>query len=165
MDKRFLTPLGIGLAVIAIAIAGVFYMQRGAHVELKGAVLKVRTQGLDENSSVAIVDFRFANPSSYPFIVRTVDVTMEDKDGKTHQGQTVSEPDAVRLFQYYPVLGQKFNESLTIRTKVAPRQAMDRMIGVRFEMADKELEGRKRLAIRIEDVDGAVSEVVEEPRG
>jgi hypothetical protein len=76
----------------------------------------------------------------------------------------ISESDAVRLFQYYPVLGQKFNESLTIRTKVAPRLAMDRMIGARFELSDKELEGRKRLTIRIEDVDGAISDVVEEAR-
>ncbi len=30
--------------------------------------------------------------------------------------------------------------------------------------SDKELEGRKRLTIRIEDVDGAISAVVEEAR-
>ena len=160
MDKRFLTPLGIGLAVIAIAIAGVFYMQRGAHVELKGAVLKVRTQGLDENSSVAIVDFRFANPSNYPFIVRSVDVTMEDKDGKTHQGQTVSEPDAVRLFQYYPVLGQKYNGSLLMRDKIGARQSEDRMIAARFEVPVERLDARRQIKVRIEDVDGPVSELV-----
>jgi hypothetical protein len=41
---------------------------------------------------------------------------------------------------------------------------MDRMTGVRFEMPEKELEGRKKLTIRIEDVDGAISDIVEEPR-
>ena len=76
-------PLGIGLVVVALGIAGVFYMQRGAHLELKGAILKVRTQAMDENSSVAVIDFRFVNPSNYPFVVKEVEVTMVDKDGKT----------------------------------------------------------------------------------
>ena len=160
MDKRFLKPLGIGLVVIAIAIAAVFYMQRGAHVELQGGILKVRTQAMDENSSVAVVDFRFVNPSNYPFIVRSVDVTIVDKDGKTHQGQTVSEPDAVRLFQYYPVLGQKYNGSLLMRDKIAPRQSEDRMIAARLEVPVETLDARRQIKVRIEDVDGPVSELV-----
>jgi hypothetical protein len=160
MDKRFLAPLGIGLAVIAMAVAGVFYMQRGAHVELKGAILKVRTQAMDENSCVAIVDFRFANPSNYPFVVRTVDVTMEDKDGKPHQGSTVSEPDAIRLFQYYPALGQKYNSSLIMSNKIGPRLSEDRMIAARFEVSVEKLDARKQIKVRIEDVDGPVSELV-----
>ena len=72
--------------VIAIGLGAMFYMQRGAHVELKGSVLKVRTAALDENSSLAVIDFRFVNPSDVPFVVRTVDVTMEGKDGNTSQG-------------------------------------------------------------------------------
>jgi hypothetical protein len=127
-------------------------------------VLKVRTLPIDNASAIAVIDFRFVNPADYPFVVRRVNVSMEDPAGRVIEGSVISESDAVRLFQYYPVLGQKFNESLTIRTKVAPRQAMDRMIGVRFELSDKELEGRKRLTIRIEDVDGAISDVVEEAR-
>jgi hypothetical protein len=165
LKKQFLIYVGIGLVLVAIGVAVVFHVQRGAHIELKGSVLKVRILPIDNTSAIAIIDFRFVNPADYPFVVRRVNASMEDPAGRVIEGFVISETDATRLFQYYPVLGQKFNESLLIRTKVAPRQAMDRMIGVRFEMADKELEGRKRLAIRIEDVDGAVSEVVEEPKG
>src|SRR5437763_11570389 len=151
--KKFLGPLGIGLVIIVVAIAGVFYMQRGAHVELKGSVLKVRTASLDENSSLAVIDFRFVNPADVPFVVRTVDVTMEGKDGSTSQGLPISEVDAKRLFQYYPLLGQKFNDSLLMRDKIPARQAEDRMIAVRFDMPVDKLEMRKRFRIRIEDVD------------
>ncbi|MBI1787789.1 MAG: hypothetical protein HYR60_09600 [Acidobacteria bacterium] len=153
--------LGAGLVAVAAAVGAVFYMQRGAHVELKGAILKVRTQAMDESSAVAIVDFRFVNPSNYPFVVREVQVWLEDKDGKRLEGMVVSESDARRLFQYYPLLGQKFNDSLRVRNKVAGRQSMDRMIAARFEIPDEKLQARRRLGVRIEDVDGPVSELVE----
>src|SRR5436190_1706741 len=106
--KKFTGPLGIGLVVVAIGIAGIFYLQRGAHVELKGSVLKVRTAAMEETSSVAVVDFRFVNNSDVPFVVRTVDVIMESPDGSSTKGFDVAESDAKRLFQYYPVLGQKY---------------------------------------------------------
>jgi hypothetical protein len=159
--KKFAAPLGIGLAVVAIGLALMFYMQRGAHVELKGSVLKVRTASLDENSSVAVIDFRFVNPSNVPFVVRSVDVKMEGKDGNSVEGMPVSEVDAKRLFQYYPLLGQKYNDSLLMRDKVPAQQSEDRMIASRFDMPVEKLEARKAFHIRIEDVDGPVSELVE----
>src|SRR5215469_11847213 len=103
--KKFTGPFGIGLAIIAIAVAAVLWMQRGAHVELKGSVLKVRTAALDDTSSIAIIDFRFANPSDVPFVVRKVDVTMDGKDGNTYTSDPVSETDAKTVFQYNPMLG------------------------------------------------------------
>jgi len=150
-----------GLVVVAAGLGGMFYMQRGAHVELKGAVLKVRTQAMDENSSVAVIDFRFVNPSNYPFVVKEVTVSIVDKDGKTLEGLPVSELDARRLFQYYPQLGQKYNDSLLMRDKIMGRQSMDRMIATRFESPEATLESRRKLMVRIVDVDGPVAELQE----
>jgi hypothetical protein len=153
--------LVVGLGVVACAIGGVFYMQRGAHTELRGAVLKVRTQAMDEKSAVAVVDFRFANPAKYPFVVRQVDVSIEDKDGKILESSAVSDLDARRLFEYYPQLGQKYNDTLMMRNKIPPGQSMDRMITARFEIPEAELQSRKKLMVRIVDLDGASSELEE----
>jgi hypothetical protein len=161
LSRQFLLTFGIGLVVIGIAVAGVLYMQRGAHVELKGAVLKVRTMGQEDNSSLAVVDFRFVNPSDYPFVVRSVDVTVTGADGQNHDSTPVSEVDAKRIFEYYPVLGQKFNATLVTRDKIPGRQSQDRMIVARFELPLAQLDARKNLKVRIEDVDGPVSELVE----
>ena len=161
--KRFLKPLAAGLVVVVVGIAGMLYLQRGEHVELKGSVLKVRTAALDEESSVAILDFRFVNPSDYPFVVRTVDVTMEEKNGNVVKSEPVSETDAKQLFQALPLLGQKFNDSLLMRDKIAAKQSEDRMIAARFSLPVQKLEQRKTFRIRIEDVDGPVSELVEKP--
>jgi len=151
----------IGLAVIAVAVAGILYLQRGAHIELKGSILKVRTMGMDDSSSLAVVDFRFANSSDYPFVVRTVDVSATGADGRTYTSTPVPEVDARRIFEYYPVLGAKFNPSLITRDKIPGQQTEDRMIVARFEIPVAKLDARRNLKVRIEDVDGPVSELVE----
>jgi len=161
LSRTFLMTFGIGMVVIAIAVAGILYMQRGAHVELKGKILKVRTMGMQDNASLAVVDFRFANPSDYPFVVRSVDVTATGADGQEYTSTPVPEVDAKRIFEYYPVLGQKYNSSLIPRDKIPGRQTEDRMIAVRFEIPIDKLDARKNLKVRIEDVDGPVSELLE----
>lgn len=161
MSKQFWSFLVVGLAIMAVVVVGILYWTRGEHIELKGSIQKVRLQEMDERSSVAVLDFRFVNPSDHLFVVRTVTVTIEDAMGNLAEGRVSSEPDARRLFEFYPVLGQKFNETFKARDKVASRQAMDRMLAVRFEMPVSALAARKNLRIRIEDVDGAVSEIAE----
>jgi len=151
----------VGLVVVAIAVAGMFYMQRGAHIEPAGKILHVRTLGLDENSSVAIVDFRVTNSADYAIVVREVTVTMDKPDGSSVEGQTVSEGDARRLFQYYPVLGQKYNDSLIIRDRIKPHATLDRMIAARFEIPVAKLDARKRLKLSVVDIDGPSGELIE----
>jgi len=153
--------LGGGLVVVICAIAGVLYIQRGAKIELTGAVLKVRTLPLDETSSLAVADFRFVNPSNYPFVVQEVIVSMQDKSGKIVEGSTVSALDTGHLFENYPILGPKYNDALIVRNKIPSRQSWDRMIAARFEVPVTELDARRKLIIRIVDVDGPASELEE----
>ena len=161
MSKNFLIAFGIGVVCIAIAAWWVVHMQRGAYIDLPGKVLKVRTAPLDEGSAVAVVDFRVSNPADYPFVVRTVNVAMEDNLGAESVGQTVSELDARQLFQAIPLLGQKFNDTLLMRDSVPPHNSWDRMVAARFEVPESKLEARKRLVVRIEEVDGKVFDLPE----
>ena len=151
----------IGLAVVGLLAGGLLYSTRGAHVELKGSILRVRTHASDEANSIAIVDFRIVNPSDYPFMVRTVTVFVEDKQGNSSAGQTISEMDIKRLFDYYKELGPKFNDSLMTRARVNSKQSLDRMIAASFTMTQENLEQRKRIKLVVEEVDGPVSEIVE----
>jgi hypothetical protein len=153
--------LAIGLGVVLLAAVGIFFMQRGAHVELVGSIQKVRTLPLDENSAAVIVDFRVRNPSDYPFVVRTVEVTLVDAKGNGSEGSVISEVDATRLFQYFPALGQKFNPSLIPRTWIHARETADRMLAVRFEVPEKELQARKSLRIHVVELDGPEADIVE----
>ena len=161
MSKNFLTAFLIGIAAIAILVTTILYLNRGARIGLTGQILKVRTSPLDENSSIAVLDFRVHNPASKAFVVRTVTVVMEDADGKQYDGAAVSESDAKTLFQYVPLLGQKFNQTLLMRDKVPSDATEDRMVAARFEVPESRIDAHKRLPLRIEDVDGPITEIPE----
>jgi len=161
MKNPLVLSMAIGAAVIAVAVAAFVFVTRGAHIELTGEVLKVRTAPLDEHSSVAVVDFRFLNPADYPFMVRSVTVILEDKAGKQTEGSTVAESDTQRLFDGVPLLGHKYNTTLIARDKIAPHTSQDRMVAARFEVPEDMLEGRKRLLVRVDEVDGAESDLAE----
>jgi hypothetical protein len=161
MQKNFLVAFGIGLAIIALAVGGIFFMQRGDRMELPGKILKVRTAPLDDDSSIAVIDFRITNPSNILFEVRTVTVEMDDNQGRSYLGQPVSEVDAIRLFEGLPVLGQKFNPTLIMRERLGSHRSADRMIAARFQAPMALLDGRKRFVVRIEEVDGKSFEYAE----
>lgn len=161
MRERFPATFGIGIVVIAIVVAGILYMQRGAHIDLVGNILKVRVAPLDENSTVAVIDFRFNNPGNVQFWVRTVSLVMENKDGNQFEGKVVSEMDAKRMFEGMPLLGQKFNDTLVLRDKIPGHTSEDRMVAARFEAPEALIEARKRFLVRIEEVDGKIVEFSE----
>ena len=161
MRDNFLAAFGIGLAIVALVIGGIFFMQRGDVIQLPGAILKVRTAPLDDDSSVAVLDFRASNPSGIIFEVRTVTLELEGKDGKSYLGQPSSDGDAQRLFDGIPVLGQKYNKTLMTRERIFARASADRMVAARFQAPVALLEARKRFIIHIEEVDGKTVDISE----
>ena len=156
MNKNLLIAFGIGIVCIAIAAMWVVHIQRGAYIDLPGKVLKVRTAPLDEASAIAVLDFRVSNPADYPFVIRKVTVALDDAAGNEAEGQTVSEVDARQLFQVIPLLGQKYNDTLLMRDSIPPHASWDRMVAARFEVPESTIAARKRLVVRIEEVDGKV---------
>ena len=73
----------------------------------------------------------------------------------------VADIDAKRVMEAIPELGPKYNESLKVRDRIPPKTADDRMIAARFELPVADLDRRARFRLRVEDVDGAVSELIE----
>ncbi len=160
MNRRTAFFILIGLAVAAGALSLVLYLTRGSHLELKGSVQKFRTLAVEENNSIAIIDFRFINPSDYTFVVKKVTVTLTTADGQKLEGANIAELDARRVFEYHPALGQKFNETLRVKEKLGSRQTLDRMIAVSFSAPEAKLQSARQIRVRIDDVDGASSEIV-----
>ena len=161
MKNSFAITFSIGLAVIAVAVAGIMYMQRGAHMDLLGKILKVRTVATDEENSVAVVDFQVTNPSDYPFMVREVSLILESPDGSQSPGIVSSEVDAQRFFEGMPVLGPKAGKSLIGRESVPARSTTAHIVLAQFRAPESKLQERKRFLVRIEEIDGKVYEFSE----
>lgn len=154
MSKTFLIAFAIGVAVAAIGVFSVFKVQRGAHLDLPGKILKVRSIGVEDQASIVAVDFRVTNPSDYKYMAKQVTVTLVTANGKQVDGDTISEIDARRLFEGLPLLGPKYNPSLTVNDVVPPRTTEDRMVAARFDLPNDAIVQRKNIIVHIEEIDG-----------
>ena len=161
MTKQFWMFLGIGLAVVAIVVGISFYGNKGAHLELTGGILKVRTFEMNPNATLVMLDFRAENPSDVPFVVNTVEIELTPATGEPVVGMSISKPDIENVFKYEKFLGSKYNDVLSIRDQIAPHQTVDRMVGARFELPESAIEARKTIRLRIVDMDGAAAELTE----
>src|ERR1700689_450075 len=128
MNKRLLIFFGLGLVAVAIGVVVIVTGNKGAHLQLVGKILKVRTGPLGAGNSIATMDFRVENPSDNPFVVRTVDISLETKEGMMEDGVTVSKSDLKQIFQYNRFLGDQYNEGLGLQDIIAPHSTVDRMV-------------------------------------
>jgi hypothetical protein len=140
--------------VVGIVLFSVLSGTKGAHLELKGQVVKARTGALDEGHSIAILDFRVANPSDIPFVVRQVWVTVEKADGEKLRGDLVSKMDVNRVFEYNKFLGVQYNDPLSIKDEVKPHGQIDRMVAASFPLSQADLEKSKTIDLWVQDMDG-----------
>ena len=150
----------VGLGAVGAAIFGAFYMNRGSQMHLNGSVLKVRSMA-DGDGALVFADFRVTNTAAIPFVVSSVQMTMETPEGETASAVVLSKADVDTISKARRLLGPKYNDVLSIQDKLPPVQIVDRMAAGRFKFPPKFLENRKTLRLRIEEVDGAVSEIVE----
>jgi hypothetical protein len=162
INRQFLTFLGIGLVVVVIGLGLTFYGTQGAHLNLEGKILKVRTLPTDEKTALIVVDFRVTNlATKQTFVVKDAVVVLKTADGKEVEADTVARTDVNRIFDYYKVLGPKYNETLIIRDKVGGGQTMDRMLAATIALPESDVEKRRGMTLRLHDVDGPTFELKE----
>ena len=150
----------VGLGLVGAAIFGVFYSNRGSHVELKGSILKVRSYP-DGDGAIVFADFRVTNSAAIPFVVNGVQMSMETQDGEVAMATSLSKSDVAKIAKTYRLIGPQYNDVLAIQDKLPPVETTDRMAAGRFTFPPKFLQQRKTLRLKIEEVDGVVSEIVE----
>ena len=150
-----------GLVVVGLLMAGAFYIQWDAHMQLDGRVMKVRTLNAVDEATIVVIDARLINTSGYTYIVGETKVEIEDSKGNKTEGTQIAEMDADRLFEGYPALGQRFNPNLKVRDKLPAHATQDRQFSVHFPMRAAEVAARKRFIITVRELDGLESQIAE----
>jgi hypothetical protein len=154
MSKSFAIALGAAAAVVAVLIWVAFASTKGLHLAPKGAIGKVRTVKVDENATLAILDFNIVNDSDRDMLVHSIEANLTEADGSSVPGNVVSPDDDEKAFRVYKILGEQYNPVLKERAIVPARQSVDRMIGILFNAPEEDVENRKKLDVRIEDATG-----------
>jgi len=157
--------LQIGLVLAPLLVAGALWtvlsVNKSSHMVLEGKIQKVRLWALEENATAVIVDFRVTNPTDFKFMVREVRVVV-DAGGKVNEMEPVADVDAKAFFDGYPQIGEKYNDTLRMKSIVPSKGTQDYMVAVRLEQPLAMVEKRRELKLRIEEVDGLTTELVEQ---
>ena len=148
-----------GLVGACVLVWGALQISDWKTAQLKGKITEVRTLGMDQYSSVAIVDIEAVNPSDTQMMIGKRTMTVMDAKGIRSQGKVISAPDLKGLFRYFPGLGGIDNEPLLNRVRIQPGESVFGMVAARFEIPKHELDLRQELILRLVDVDGSVSEI------
>ena len=151
MKDQFLSAFAVGLAVIAVAVGAVLYMQRGAHLDLQGPI-SVRIHPTDDNTSLAILNLHLTNPADYGFQVMNVTVTLETKDGE-FPTTIISRVDAQKLAETMPE-GGPFHPTLFTKYTIPAHSTSDYTLFAQYSAPARILEARKRFVVTIDEIDG-----------
>jgi hypothetical protein len=154
MSKAFGVAFAIALVVIAFAAWRVVDSTKGNHLDPVTKIGKVRVQKVDENESIVILDFSVDNQSDRKLVVRTVDGFLNERDGSSVDGNMVAAKDLANIFRNYPALGDQYNAPFKAWDEVKPRERLDRMVGIRFDVPDSKIAERKNFLLRLEDISG-----------
>ena len=161
MSKQGLIAGLIAVVVVAAVVGGILLSTRKNRVELQGEFLKVRSHALDPEHTVALIDVRLTNPSTQQFLVKDLDVFVDDASGKPVKADVYSDVEIQRVVEYYPVLGKKYNQGLIRHDKINSGQSVDRTVSINIPLSDEQLARRKGIRIEIHDTDGPTIEVSE----
>ena len=154
LSRIFLITFAAAAVVIAVLVWSGFESTKGNHLVPTGKIGRVRTQKIEDDVAIAVLDFKIRNDSDRDMIVRSSQAQVEMPDGSTVDGSNASESDAPKLFQAYPLLGVQFNPVLKERDIIPPHQELDRMVTARFDIPWEHMEKRKSIKFVVEDVTG-----------
>lgn len=158
MKDQFVKALLAGLVVVALAVGGILFMQRGAHMDLTGS-MTVRIHATDKDTALAILNLHLTNPASHGYQVSDVEVALETKAGDATT-RIVSKTDAKRLVDAMPELGP-FYPTLYTKYVVPPHSTGDYTLLAQFSFPENMLNDRQRFVVKIHEVDGTVAEIRE----
>ena len=157
MNSNFAKALGFGVLAVAVIVGAIFFIQRGAHVDLQGEA-KVRTLSTSEHESMAIVDLHLINPASYPFVIRDITVTIESDAGNA-TSPVAARGDTERFFAATPQSGP-YHPAFYSKVSVPGGATVDYTALAGFSMPEKMLKDGKRFRVTVTEVDGKAFEFV-----
>ena len=83
---------------------------------------------------------------------------------KVVEGAFAAQMNTDQIFESYNTLGQRYNPTLVSREKIPPGKIVDRMVAVSVNLPAAAVESRKKLVLKIEEMNRMITELVESPK-
>lgn len=161
MSKTFWGFLVVGLAIVGVGVAAIWSGTKGAHLDLTGKIIRVRSIAVDDKSTLVVVDFRVTNPSDIPLVIREVSLHLDRYKEDPLNSTEVSAGDVDTLLAAFPRIGIKYSDVLAPPQTILPGKTIDRMAAATFNTTETAVEVRKAVIVHVEDVDGAGFDITE----
>lgn len=161
MNTRLALLLLASLAVISGIVWFTYSENQSGLVRLQGEVLKVRTYQLDPSATLVFADFRITNPTDSAFTVESLEMELVPKEGEPLEGGVLTKREIDQVFAYQKLSGPQYNDPLIVRDRIEPGETQDRMAVARFDVPESAIDARGGLQVRIHEIDGQASEIVE----
>jgi hypothetical protein len=158
--EQFGSALIVGALVVAVAVAGILFFQRGAHMELTGP-MSVRILSTDPHTSLAVFDLQIANPSDYDFEVINITATLITAAGE-FPTTTIGRVDAESFFKAMPENGP-FHPTLYTKAIIPGHSNSKYTLLAQYSAPEKLLNDRKNFVVRIQEINGKFAEFREKP--
>jgi hypothetical protein len=159
MSKAFGIGFGAMAVILAIVIWMAFARTSGNHLVPTGSIGKVRTAKVADDVTFMVIDFNLKNDSDRDMVVRSVEAGIDKSDGSQVMGSVIAAADTLDALHTYTALGEQYNPPIKERDIVAAHQSVDRMVGIRLDVPWDQVDARKRVTLRVEDVTGPVAEL------
>jgi len=157
--ERLKIIVGFGLLGALVVAGSILFYNRGAKPTIEGRITQVRTLAMDQENSVAIVNFLAENTSDRVLIINRRELEVIDGNDNRHVGMTISAPDIAELFKYFKALGGMGDAPLVPRLEVAPGDEIRGLMAARFPVPKHELDARKTIKIKVSNIRGRTSEI------
>jgi hypothetical protein len=161
VNSRLLLAVAGGLLAVGIALFLILEGNRGSYLVLEGSIRETRVIAFDENSSGVLVDLRIHNPADYPYVVEGGTLELDLPDGATPAIAPVAASYIDTMLRFDPAAGARRSEVLLPRSRLNPKQMVDRMLAFRVDAPAERIRNRKGLRLIIEEADGKKTTLVE----
>lgn len=153
--------LAIALIAVGAAAVGYLFFAGDSQQRLDGAITLVRTLGVEENASVAFVNFEVRNPTNRPFTAYDRRLELVTEDERRIVGKIVQGPDLTDLFEYFPDLGAMRDEPFLHEGTIEAGETRRGLLAARFEVPEDSLRQRTTLVLKLTDGAARTSEIRE----
>lgn len=145
--------LGIAIAIVAVALALVAFLNRARPVGI-GSIDNVVAAELGDKASVLVaINLTLRNVSEKPLYIHDIKAILTTADGKSLSDGAASPVDFARYFEAYPTLGHTAIAPLQVESKILPGGELKGTVVVSFPVSAADFDKRKAISVTVSPYD------------